>query len=795
MSKTTIQSKLVRSTLAVLVPAFLAVTLVVIAIQVLVARSNLATAEISIRNGLQAKGKVLVTNNSQALMGMVADNAYNQVLELVSKTVQADPDIAYGIFIDKDMQPWVNANAENKDGKIQGKVAMDDSVSKWASQQKAMAMKEMTWKGQHIFEFAAPVVVNGEALGVIRYAFSTRQMDEAVHDARSKAIRSGLIIVVILILLGSGAAYASFVGVRSQSRKLVKPLSDLQAAANIIGGGDYNTPVTVESDDEIGDLAQGFEAMRQTVKQYTDHLEELIEEKMRQVRDILENIEQGLFIVNFDGSISPEYSKAANTIMGVDDVSKSSLDEIFHMPATNMEDWGDWFKLVEARHRAMRWDKLSKLAPVVEMELDGPTENEKRFVRVSYQKVYNKQGELSKIMALAQDITEARRIEKIVAEEKERHENEVKTILGLVNNLPEVIHDFLQDLEKRLAELRTNINDINSEAIRARDQYPDGPKLAISEDGISLVFRDLHTIKGNAGTYGFESLTRAAHQAEEILEALKAPIKERTTTTLVLLLAQLDKMDEAFAEIRHTQLRLAGGSEEVLLHIPEHKIEFVQHLSKTLSHDVGKHMNATDALLPLFEACGHLRDVNITKLMDKYKTMTVRLAERLDKKIEFDVQPQTAELEPHFFAPFDEAMTHILRNCVDHGIEKPEVRVAAGKPEAGRIQISLQFTDDASVVTIGDDGNGIDAEVVARKALSSGIVTAEEMAKMTIAEKHMLIFRSGFSTAAAVSDISGRGVGMDAALNSMVKLGGKIEIVSEKGTGTVFRLIAPPQEA
>lgn len=795
MSKTTIQSKLVRSTLAVLVPAFLAVTLVVIAIQVMVARSNLASAETSIRNGLQAKGKVLVTNNSQALMGMVADNAYNQVLELVSKTVQADPDIAYGIFIDKDLQPWVNADSGNKEGRIQGKVAMEDSVSRWASQLKSLGMKELAWKGQHVYEFAAPVVVNGEPLGVIRYAFSTRQMDESVRLARSKAVRNGLAIVVILVLLGSGAAYASFAGVRNQSRRLVKPLSDLQAAANIIGGGDYGTPVTVESDDEIGDLAQGFEAMRQTVKQYTDHLEELVEEKMRQVRDILENIEQGLFIVNFDGSISPEYSKAANTIMGVDDVSKASLDEIFHMPATNMEDWNDWFQLVEARHRAMRWDKLSKLAPVVEMELDGPTESEKRFVRVSYQKVYNKQGELSKIMALAQDITEARRIEKIVAEEKERHENEVKTILGLVNNLPEVIHDFLQDLERRLGELRSNIDAIQAEALRAREQYPDGPKLAIPEESIALVFRDLHTIKGNAGTYGFESLTRSAHQAEEILEALKAPIKERTTTTIAQLLVQLDRMDEAFAEIRRTQLRLAGGSEEVLLHIPEHKVEYVQHLSKTLAMDVVHHVNVSEALNPLFEACGHLRDVNITKLLEKYKTMTLRLAERLDKKIEFDIQPQTAELEPHFFAPFDEAMTHILRNCVDHGIEKPEVRAAGGKPEIGRVQIELQFTDDASVVTVGDDGAGIDAEAVARKALSSGIVTPDELESMSTQEKQMLVFRSGFSTAANVSDISGRGVGMDAALSSMTKLGGRIEIASEKGHGTVFRLIAPPQEA
>ena len=119
-------------------------------------------------------------------------------------------------------------------------------------------------------------------------------------------------------------------------------------------------------------------------------------------------------------------------------------------------------------------------------------------------------------------------------------------------------------------------------------------------------------IRDHAGAYGFESLTRSAHQAEEILEALKAPIKERTTTTIAQLLVQLDRMDEAFAEIRRTQLRLAGGSEEVLLHIPEHKVEYVQHLSKTLAtvfnlDDIFKHV--TDLLFDLTPAEARLAAV------------------------------------------------------------------------------------------------------------------------------------------------------------------------------------------
>lgn len=791
MSKTTIQAKLVRSSLATLVPAFLAVTLVVIAIQVVVSKVNLGEAEKNIRAGLQAKGKVLVTNNSQALMGMAADNAFTQVQELVSKTVKADPDIAYGIFLDKDLMPWVSADSTNPTGAMTEPKAMNDSVSVWAASRKELAMKELDWKGRRIYEFAAPVIVGGEQLGTIRYAFSTRQVDAAVLSARNGALRSGILIVVLLIALGGGALWASFVSVRSQSRKLVKPLSDLQAAAGIIGKGDYNTPVSVESDDEIGDLAQGFEAMRMTVKRYTDHLEELVEEKMRQVRDILENIEQGLFIVNFDGSINPEYSKAANRIMGVEDISKSSLGEIFKVPDVQMEDWTAWFNLVEARHKVMRWDKLSKLAPIVELEV-GLAEEEKRYVRISYQKVFDKSGALSKIMALAQDITEARRIERIVAEEKERHENEVKTILGLVNNLPEVIQDFFRDLETRMGALKEKIEVLRGESERARAQFPDGKRLDISEDDIAVIFRDLHTIKGNAGTYGFDQITKLAHLAEEQLEALKPPIKERTSTTIANMQNLLGLMDEAYAEIQKTQQRLAGGGEEVVLHIPEHKIDFVQSLTRTITMDLEQRKTVGEEVLPLLDACSRLRDVNIVKLVEKYRNMTLRLAERLDKKLEFDIQPQAIELEPHFFAPYDEAITHILRNCVDHGVESVQQRVATGKSETGKIHFSLQFGDDASLLTIGDDGAGMDPDRIAAKAIGSGVITEAEAAAMSESDKFKLIFRSGFSTAAAVSDISGRGVGMDAALNCVTQQGGKLEVQSKLGEGTTFLLYLPP---
>lgn len=796
MQKTTIRKKLVRTSLQVLVPALLVVTLAVAGLNIWVSGRNQSASAARIEASLSAKGRVLVTNNAQALVGMAEGNAFLQIQALVASTVQDDPDVVYGTFMMADSSlPWAVAEEGDSLGRLAKADTLRDSSLLWVAAQTALANRKMVRAGIEVLEFAAPVGIPGDPpLGWIRYGLSTRAMQEAIEADADQARMALFQIIALLALLGGGALYFSLRKFQTEAARLSRPVQELAAAADVIKGGDYRKPVVVESDDEIGELAGTFEAMRQTVQSYTEHLEELIAAKMRQVRDILDNVEQGLFVMGFDGTISPEYSKSAPMILGVEKLESLALS--LHLMPSQLDDLLGWLALVKAKSATMRWEKLVKIAPIQDMEVTA-ADGDVRFIRFRYQKMFDSKGDVEKIMVLVSDETEARRIEKVVAEEKERHENEVRTILGLVNNLPEAIHDFFKDTEKRFGDLRDLLESMHKRSVMARDRYPDGPDFHPMADELGRIFRDLHTIKGNAGTYGFESLARLAHRSEDVLEDLKEPISVRTSNTLSSLLELMGKMEAAYEEILHTEKRLAGSASggDTLVQVSEGKIEHLERLATALDHVSSHVVGDVEAIRPLLQACRSLRNVPLARLGEKYRTLVQRISEKLEKQVVFHVLPATMEVDPHFLGPVDEALVHMLRNAVDHGIETPAVRVAAGKPELGSIVMEVAIAEDQITIQMTDDGSGIDTERVVRKAIEEGLVSPSQAGVLTEDQKLGLIFESGVSTSGVVTDISGRGVGMAAVRDCIEALGGRITLSSRLHGGTQVVIQLPARFA
>jgi len=136
-------------------------------------------------------------------------------------------------------------------------------------------------------------------------------------------------------------------------------------------------------------------------------------------------------------------------------------------------------------------------------------------------------------------------------------------------------------------------------------------------------------------------------------------------------------------------------------------------------------------------------------------------------------------------------MTHLVRNAVDHGIESSGERLAKGKPAQGTIKLNAFHQGNQVVIEISDDGRGIDAQKVVQKAITTGVITAEDAARLSDSEKLNLIFQAGLSTADIVTEVSGRGVGMDIVKACMERLKGTVSIETEPGAGTTFRLKLP----
>ena len=187
-----------------------------------------------------------------------------------------------------------------------------------------------------------------------------------------------------------------------------------------------------------------------------------------------------------------------------------------------------------------------------------------------------------------------------------------------------------------------------------------------------------------------------------------------------------------------------------------------------------------------------IRMLPVDNVFNRFPRIVRDLAKKEGKEIELIISGQDTELDRTVLDEISDPLNHLIRNAVDHGIESPAVRVAAGKPAQGTIHLTARRERSNVIIEIVDDGKGIDASKVKRKALDKGIISEAQAAAMTDEEAVMLIFKSGLSTAEKVTEVSGRGVGMDIVRTKVENLGGlvKIETVPGKGTKTILKL--PP---
>ena len=185
------------------------------------------------------------------------------------------------------------------------------------------------------------------------------------------------------------------------------------------------------------------------------------------------------------------------------------------------------------------------------------------------------------------------------------------------------------------------------------------------------------------------------------------------------------------------------------------------------------------------------RMLQIGKVFNKFPRVIRDLSRELGKKVNLVIKGEETELDKSIIEEIGDPLMHMIRNSVDHGIEPPQERVKVGKPEIGMVELKAYNEGNQIVIEISDDGRGMDPEMLKQKALEKGLISEKEADMMSDKEAFMLIFKPGFSTAAKVTSVSGRGVGMDVVKTNVEKLNGIIEIDSLKGKGSVFKIKIP----
>jgi two-component system chemotaxis sensor kinase CheA len=186
-----------------------------------------------------------------------------------------------------------------------------------------------------------------------------------------------------------------------------------------------------------------------------------------------------------------------------------------------------------------------------------------------------------------------------------------------------------------------------------------------------------------------------------------------------------------------------------------------------------------------------IRMVPMESIYSKFPKVVRDISKKLNKKVEFKHDGDSVEIDKAMIEGLTDPLMHIIRNSLDHGLETPEARRAAGKNETGIISISAEQANGQMIITIKDDGKGIDHERVAQKALTNGTIDENQYKQMSSNDKAMLIFGAGLSTADEITEISGRGVGMDVVKTNIQKLGGIIKLDTEMGQGTIIIIMLP----
>lgn len=186
-----------------------------------------------------------------------------------------------------------------------------------------------------------------------------------------------------------------------------------------------------------------------------------------------------------------------------------------------------------------------------------------------------------------------------------------------------------------------------------------------------------------------------------------------------------------------------------------------------------------------------MRMVPVETVFNRFPTMVRQLVRDLNKKVKLEIIGAETELDRTVIDEIGDPLVHLIRNALDHGVEMPEERIAKGKPAEGTVKLSAYHSGNHVFIELEDDGAGINRERVLKKAISSGIVAEEEADSLTDKQVAELILASGFSTAEVISDVSGRGVGLDVVRTTIESLGGHISIESKEGEGSLFQVQLP----
>ena len=357
-------------------------------------------------------------------------------------------------------------------------------------------------------------------------------------------------------------------------------------------------------------------------------------------------------------------------------------------------------------------------------------------------------------------------------------------LLAVFDRLREMINNLNESENEDISELVTSLTNLVSQ----EKTSPVSQAVSLATEGSSVPTAEAVEVVPTESTLPAELVPDIKHEREPVLEEkpqVSAAKHAASPSTPVAAVVTVEDSIRVSVGVLDRLMNLAG---ELVLGRNQLRASITQKNARAL---ITADQRINQITTELQDVIMQTRLQPIGNVFGKFPRVVRDMAAALGKEIELDIRGKEVALDKSLIEALSDPLTHMVRNAVDHGVEIPEDRVRAGKKRHGTVIIDAHHEAGQVVVEIADDGNGIDAERVARAAEAKGLIPADQVQRMSAQDKTALIFLPGLSTAKKLTDISGRGVGMDVVKTNLDRLGGKVEIVSLLGRGTTFRIKLP----
>jgi two-component system chemotaxis sensor kinase CheA len=450
-----------------------------------------------------------------------------------------------------------------------------------------------------------------------------------------------------------------------------------------------------------------------------------------------DNLKTGLFLMNREYVIQGAYSKPLEAILGTDEIEGKKLTAFLaaSLKAKERDTLEDYFNMVV--NRQFEAAMLEDINPIAEFTYVDEIQKEQKIIRTSFSSVDMGFNDFY-IMGSFEDISAAKELERQLAEEANKREEEMRALFQVIQIDPAVFGDFIEDTDYEFDRINETLKNQELSA----------------KEAMVEIYQSVHAIKSNALILGLDNFSGKLHELENIIK-------------------QYRDNDDAvsFEDVLHVTVEL-----------------------EKIMKEKDKFRNIIDKIESFRSVTGGNRRQDRYVLVETLSRACKKAAEAQEKQVSFTVEELDGSiLESGPRRIIKEVLTQLVRNSVYHGIERPEDRIQKGKNAEGAIALSITREKGSIHLKLSDDGRGLDFDKIREKALKLNLLQEKEVNNKN--QLLQVIFSPGFSTADSADVHAGRGIGLNLVRDRIRDLRGSIKLSSEPGRGTVFNIFIPFERA